>query len=97
MLVFACSAGASRQPKQEARAAGVKRERSSDQQQQEAVPRSATAETINLVEEAPAPLRVGGRALAADELAVCDLAGSDDEGEPDWQVHKKPALEVALE
>jgi hypothetical protein len=95
--VLACVAGVSRQPKQEARTVGVKRQRSSDQRQQEAaVPRSATAETINLVDATPAPLRVGGRALAADELAVCDLAGSDDEGEPAWQVHKKPALEVAL-
>jgi hypothetical protein len=92
-----CHAGSSRQVKQERRTAGVKRERGADQQQQEAVPRSATAETINLVDAAPAPLRVGGRALAADELAVCDLAGSDDEGEPAWQVHKKPALEVEVE
>jgi hypothetical protein len=99
-----CHAGRSRQVKQERRTAGVKRERGADQQQRqqqagadEAVPRSATAETINLVDAAPAPLRVGGRALAADELAVCDLAGSDDEGEPAWQVHKKPALDVVVE
>jgi hypothetical protein len=97
-----CHAGSSRHIKQERRTAGVKRERGTDQQQAAAggadveVPRSATAETINLVDAAPAPLRVGGRALAADELAVCDLAGSDDEREPAWQVHKKPALEVAL-
>jgi hypothetical protein len=100
-----CHAGSSRQVKQERHTAGVKRERGTDQQRQQQaaaggadveVPRSATAETINLVEQAPAPLRVGGRPLAADELAVCDLAGSDDEGEPHWQAHKKPALEVAL-
>ncbi|KAF6250311.1 hypothetical protein COO60DRAFT_895138 [Scenedesmus sp. NREL 46B-D3] len=92
----------SRQPKQEVGAAGVKRERSSGQQQQqgpsntEGVPRSATAETINLVDDAPAPLLVCGRVLAASELAVCDLAGSDDEGEPAWQVQKKQALELAV-
>jgi hypothetical protein len=81
----------------------VKRERGADQQQQAAaegagveVPRSATAETINLADDAPAPLRVGGRALAADELAVCDLAGSDDDEGPVWQVQKKAAIELAV-
>jgi hypothetical protein len=84
----------------------VKREWGADQQQQAAaaasegpaVPRSATAETINLADDAPAPLRVGGRVLAADELAVCDLAGSDDEegGGPVWKVQKKQAIEVVV-
>ncbi|WIA28507.1 hypothetical protein OEZ86_011050 [Tetradesmus obliquus] len=97
------SSSGSRQTKQEHRAAGVKRERSSSDQRQAtaggadaAVPRSATVETINLADEAPAPLRVGGRALAADELAVCDLAGSDDEGGPVWCVQKKQAIELAV-
>ncbi|KAF6263575.1 hypothetical protein COO60DRAFT_375379 [Scenedesmus sp. NREL 46B-D3] len=99
------SSSASRQLKQEHRAAGVKRERSSPGQQQQrqaagaggaGLPRSATAETINLVDDAPAPLLVCGRVLAAGELAVCDLAGSDDEGEPAWQVQKKQAIELAV-
>jgi hypothetical protein len=60
------------------------------------MPRSATSETINLADDALAPLRVGGRALAADELAVCDLVGSDDEEGPVWQVQKKQAVELVV-
>jgi hypothetical protein len=42
---------------------------------------------------------VGGRALGADEVAVCDLAGDDDDdggggGGGRWQVRKKAAVEV---
>jgi hypothetical protein len=40
------------------------------------------------------PLVVGGRAVRADELAVCDLAGSSDEegGGPKWGIKKKQAI-----
>jgi hypothetical protein len=43
------------------------------------------------------PLSVNGRQLAPDELAVCDLRDSDDDGEgPKWEVRKKQAVEVEL-
>jgi hypothetical protein len=43
---------------------------------------------------------VGGRAVGADEVAVCDLAGDDDDdtdnggGLGRWEVRKKAAVEV---
>jgi hypothetical protein len=42
------------------------------------------------------PLSVNGRQLAPDELAVCDLCDSDDEGGagPKWEVRKRQAVEV---
>jgi hypothetical protein len=46
--------------------------------------------------QAPAgPLVVNGRAVGADEAAVCDLCDSDDE--PSWQVQKKQAIDVGPE
>jgi hypothetical protein len=45
-------------------------------------------------------MTVNGRQLAPDELAVCDLCDSDDEGAgaaaaaPRWQVKKKHQIEV---
>lgn len=56
---------------------------------------------LDLTRPADAPLRVGGRELRADEVAVCDLVSSDDEGGggrggggPRWEVRKKRAIEV---
>ncbi|WIA29578.1 hypothetical protein OEZ86_012070 [Tetradesmus obliquus] len=75
-----------------AAAAGVKREREDG----DAAPRSATAETVDLTAQAPAgPLLVNGRAVGADEAAVCDLCDSDDE--PSWQVQKKQAIDLGPE
>jgi hypothetical protein len=46
--------------------------------------------------QAPAgPLMVNGRAVGADEAAVCDLCDSDDE--PSWQVQKKQAVDLGQE
>jgi len=43
------------------------------------------------------PMMVGGRQVAADELAVCDLCESDEEGAaPKWQVKKKKQIDVEL-
>jgi hypothetical protein len=43
------------------------------------------------------PLSVNGRQLAPDELAVCDLCDSDDDGEaPKWEVRKKQHIKVEL-
>jgi hypothetical protein len=41
---------------------------------------------------------VNGRQLAPDELAVCDLCDSDDEGAaaPKWQVKKKQHVDVEV-
>jgi hypothetical protein len=43
-------------------------------------------------------MRVNGRQLAPDELAVCDLCDSDDEGAaaPKWEVQKKQCVAVDL-
>jgi hypothetical protein len=43
--------------------------------------------------EAP-PLVLGGRRLARNEIAVCDLADSDDEAAGEWKVVKKRAVDV---
>ena len=42
------------------------------------------------------PMRVNGRQLAPDELAVCDLCDSDEEGAaaPKWGVQKKQLISV---
>jgi hypothetical protein len=40
-------------------------------------------------------LMVDGRAVGADEAAVCDLCDSDDE--PSWQVQKKQAVDLGPE
>jgi hypothetical protein len=43
------------------------------------------------------PLSVNGRQLAPDELAVCDLCDSDDDGEgPKWEVRKQQQIKVEL-
>jgi hypothetical protein len=44
------------------------------------------------------PMTVNGRQLAPDELAMCDLCDSDDEGGADnkWQVKKKHQIKVEL-
>jgi hypothetical protein len=44
------------------------------------------------------PMCVNGRQLAPDELAVCELCGSDEEGAaaPKWQVQKKQHVIVDL-
>ncbi len=41
---------------------------------------------------------VNGRQVAPDELAVCDLCDSDDEGTaaPKWRVRKKQHVKVEL-
>jgi len=42
-------------------------------------------------------MMVGGRQVAPDELAVCDLCESDDEGAAaKWQVKKKQQVKVEL-
>jgi hypothetical protein len=42
-------------------------------------------------------MTVNGRQLALDELAVCDLCGSDEnEAAPCWQVRKKQQIEVEV-
>jgi hypothetical protein len=36
---------------------------------------------------------VDGREVGRDELAVCDLCGSDDEdATPKWEIKKKPCI-----
>jgi hypothetical protein len=58
---------------------------------------------LDLTKAPTAPLMVGGRALGADEVAVCDLAGDDDDGGGGggggagrWQVRKKAAVKVEV-
>ena len=56
---------------------------------------------VDLTKPEIAPLRVGGRTVAADEIAVCDLLDSDDEqaggrggGGARWEVRKRQVVEV---
>eukprot|EP00878_Enallax_costatus_P006994 GHUV01007328.1.p1 GENE.GHUV01007328.1~~GHUV01007328.1.p1 ORF type:complete len:104 (+),score=12.24 GHUV01007328.1:821-1132(+) len=58
----------------------------------------ATGEVVNLCEEdQPEPLNVNGHAVQIDELAVCDLCVSEDEGVLGrWDVRKRPAITVQM-
>jgi hypothetical protein len=51
---------------------------------------------VDLTKPPDAPLRVGGRVVGADEVAVCDLLDSGDEGGGDarWEVRKRQAVDV---
>jgi hypothetical protein len=43
------------------------------------------------------PLRVGGREVKTDEIAVCDLLDSDGEEDgaaPRWEVRKRQAVDL---
>ncbi|KAI8464321.1 MAG: hypothetical protein J3K34DRAFT_119898 [Monoraphidium minutum] len=56
---------------------------------------------VDLTKPVEVPLRVGGRVVENDEIAVCDLLDSDDEGAgaagggaARWEVRKRQAVEV---
>jgi hypothetical protein len=51
---------------------------------------------VDLTKPPDAPLRVAGRVVGADEVAVCDLLDSGDEGGGDarWEVRKRQAVDV---
>jgi hypothetical protein len=52
---------------------------------------------LDLTKPQEVPLRVGGREVKADEIAVCDLLDSDGEQEgaaPRWEVRKRQAVDL---
>jgi len=53
---------------------------------------------LDLTKPADVPLKVGGREVGADEIAVCDLVDSDGEeregGAARWEVRKREVVDV---
>lgn len=52
---------------------------------------------LDLTKAEERPLKVGGREVRPDEVAVCDLVDSDDDDDaaaPKWEVRKRQAVEL---